>query len=764
MVVFALGSRRMPEDHLQSRVCLGIGFLRTRSFLILGAGISLFFFSKEMTMMIPTREMLQLLPNNNNCEDHHRKQICIQYHEIWKRAKETKKGMVQWNIISADTTANKSENVVLLRSLYQHEVQELVHHLNTCSDWTRVKVVVRVEEQDANLAGWTSQIKHSNLHEDVVLVLSHLGATTTTIDTAANTSGSNENGNHIPSTIISHSQLNGVIQYSTFQNCVIHLSSMISYSTLQNTVIGEHCQIHHCTATATTTTTSNTTHEPPLHEQVAMEISVGAEATGSGRKLYLQPEDTMIQVGQQLRRSSTRPVIHAVSTERLTNIVEESCRISHSRISGIYMHRDTRIQDHCTVSQAILLPDAQIVQGCVVENCILQWNTKITQSNVQNTMIMEASSVGPQSIVHASVLGPDTHVSAGEIHASILGPNTNAHHQSLLIGVLWPLGRGNVGYGANVGSNHTGRLPDQECLAGEGTFWGLSTVVKFPVALAAPYCILAAGSQLSPQRITMPFSLLIDGTIVPGWVLSKSPYTLARSATKFAQRRKAKRHSFYTGWEILRPDTIDACRFARQELAGVAIQKDVYTGRDISGLGNNTMTEKARVTAIQAYTDCCQRYVLLKFLSHMVAMDLDLNAAVNELARVSDMGFAKIRDFSVVEWESFPWEDLSNEKEVTNWALRVLLEEFASSYQGGITEVNIRTWLEHLLVLEEKYAITVYDCKHRDDTRGVSILPGYEASHLCAEDDPVIRQVQNEAQDVRKQVESLLENKVKSKL
>lgn len=31
---------------------------------------------------------------------------------------------------------------------------------------------------------------------------------------------------------------------------------------------------------------------------------------------------------------------------------------------------------------------------------------------------------------------------------------------------LWPEGRGNVAYGANVGSNHTGKLADQEAVPG----------------------------------------------------------------------------------------------------------------------------------------------------------------------------------------------------------------------------------------------------------------------------------------------------------
>ena len=56
-----------------------------------------------------------------------------------------------------------------------------------------------------------------------------------------------------------------------------------------------------------------------------------------------------------------------------------------------------------------------------------------------------------------SVLGPDSGVGAGECLHCLVGPFVGFHHQSLLIATIWPLGRGNVGYGANVGSNHTSR-------------------------------------------------------------------------------------------------------------------------------------------------------------------------------------------------------------------------------------------------------------------------------------------------------------------
>lgn len=74
---------------------------------------------------------------------------------------------------------------------------------------------------------------------------------------------------------------------------------------------------------------------------------------------------------------------------------------------------------------------------------------------------------------------------------------------------IWFEGKGNIGYGANVGSNHTGRLPDQECLPGEGTFFGLGCNIKYPCNLSdSPYSIIASGITMLPQRLTYPFSLV----------------------------------------------------------------------------------------------------------------------------------------------------------------------------------------------------------------------------------------------------------------
>ena len=74
------------------------------------------------------------------------------------------------------------------------------------------------------------------------------------------------------------------------------------------------------------------------------------------------------------------------------------------------------------------------------------------------------------------------------------------HSLPLLLLAIWFEGKGNIGYGANIGSNHTGRLPDQESIPGEGVFFGLGCSIKYPCNLRnAPYSIIASGVVTLPE-------------------------------------------------------------------------------------------------------------------------------------------------------------------------------------------------------------------------------------------------------------------------
>ena len=129
----------------------------------------------------------------------------------------------------------------------------------------------------------------------------------------------------------------------------------------------------------------------------------------------------------------------------------------------------------------------------------------IDGARVEHSGLLKGSGASRSALVKESVLGVGTSVSRGEVIASLVGPGTGFHHEALLISALWPEGRGNVGYGAMVGSNHTGRMPDQEVRPGEGAFFGLGCCVKFPCNFeAAPYTLVAAGLTLLPQRLAQP--------------------------------------------------------------------------------------------------------------------------------------------------------------------------------------------------------------------------------------------------------------------
>ena len=209
----------------------------------------------------------------------------------------------------------------------------------------------------------------------------------------------------------------------------------------------------------------------------SMDIEVGPEA-GGGRVVNVKIESTLVDVCHQFDMDSNGGTIAPLLTLNKDEVTSPSMNIlcPHSSIihtpqtCHVHLLSHASIDSATSVTSAILLPHATIKDGCTVSHAMLQWNATITsQSDARRVYLMERAEVGPHSFTANAIYGPDSHVSGGEVHCTLFGPNANSHHQSLLIGILWPLGRGNVGYGSNVGSNHTGRIPDQETSVGEGT-------------------------------------------------------------------------------------------------------------------------------------------------------------------------------------------------------------------------------------------------------------------------------------------------------
>ena len=240
--------------------------------------------------------------------------------------------------------------------------------------------------------------------------------------------------------------------------------------------------------------------------------------------------------------------------------------------------------ENCAVETATILSshhpgDATTIDGgAFVKDALIQWGSHVSSmACVDRAVMCEHTHVDRHGKLLDSLLGPLSGVSEGEVSSSLVGPLVGFHHQALLIAAMWPEGKGNVGYGANVGSNHTSKAPDQEIRPGEGVFFGLATAIKFPANYqASPYSVIATGVCTLPQKVDFPFSLIntpgesITGLspaineISPGWVLSDSVYTVWRNQHKFEKRCTSKRHPIPT--DVFRLDIVELMVDARQRL------------------------------------------------------------------------------------------------------------------------------------------------------------------------------------------------------
>jgi carbonic anhydrase/acetyltransferase-like protein (isoleucine patch superfamily) len=645
------------------------------------------------------------------------------------------------------------DNNRILRRLLSSEIQTLQGRICRCTctsrDWSKIYLLVNNDNRHSDTSEVLQRLISDTAFDGVVvLVLDEQDG----IPKKQESSLDGGDWEKLPFGIHSNLLISDSILHIV--SCRVHRNTIIS-----NTFIGSHTVVANCGHVSTCST--NLAYGELI-------IDVGPES-GGGRTLVLTAESTMIDVCLQLRNGadSKARTLNVVQPFNKLNILS-SCSIlrDSATIKNVYLHPNSSIHAATSVTNAVLLPDSTIGNSCTASNVLLQWNTSITDnSTISNVLLMEQAHCGPHSVVASTVLGPDVHVSAGEVHASVVGPNTNAHHQSLLIGILWPMGRGNVGYGANVGSNHTGRLPDQEAAVGEGTFWGLSAVIKFPVDLTfSPYSIVAAGANLPPQRVCMPFCLIVGhptgNEIIPGWVLQSSPYTLARSEKKFATRRKAKRHDFYTGWKIFRPEVIEMCKWARHSL-----QMGESSSGSTQGIGPNGLTKRGRSIGIRAYTDCIQHYALkgaLKWILETKHGYSDERMVHMEFSRRANEATVLVDPMKQVDWPIFPWEvQGSNEWE---YQRSLLLEEFpvASPNVEWLIEL-----LQRLVALETSFANRIYKCKKRDDTRGAQTIPGYAAAHFPAESDPVVVEAKSIAKETERTVIEVVDktrSSIRSKL
>lgn len=349
---------------------------------------------------------------------------------------------------------------------------------------------------------------------------------------------------------------------------------------------------------------------------------------------------------------------------------------------------------------------SRISDGSVVRSSALQWGSSVDSlSVVTSSIVGERAAVEKSAKLSSSLLGPDSVHACGEITASLVGPQVAAHHQSLLIAARWPEGCGNVGYGANVGSNHTSRLPDQGIAVGGGVFFGLGCSVKFPCSLEnAPGTVVATGVVMPPQKLEFPFSLVTEATrtgeggppglleLRPGWGIYGNLFSLLRNLGKNSSRRRASRTPPPEG--PAGPGTLHLVLQARDRLRSVS-GKEFYTSADLPGAGACFVTEQSRARALEGY----DLYAAWQIL-HAFAAELRPDECNKALSRVtSPAGLAS------TEFQGRSPRDL------------------LCFYQGVLVRMSG-------MALESRA---------RDFSRGSSTIGDYAEVHLPPEKDPVLQ-------------------------
>lgn len=428
-------------------------------------------------------------------------------------------------------------------------------------------------------------------------------------------------------------------------------------------------------------------------------------------------------------------------------VVSPKARVMHVPCArGVYLGPGALIDGASLLEEcAILSTDgepSEVSSGAIVRRSVVQWGSRVTSGAiVDESAVLERSSVGERARVRQSILGPCASVEMGEMASSLAGPLTAMHHQSLLIGTLWPAGKGNVAAGALVGSNHTSRAPDQEAFLGEGIFLGLGVAIKFPVdLLRAPYTVVAAGLRLEPQRLEFPFSLVREASpnlieraaqfmpkdaqvpkheLIPAWVITENLYMLARAQRKFGQRCRSRRQPVDP--DPMRLEVMEMVRLARDRLR-VVESRELYTGRDIPGLGPNVMTEESRRAAIEGYT----------FLLVYKAL-LALWARARACGPKGDPLAACVPSEGQNSWEFYR---------------SVLGEERKGA--------SVRALLNELVEMQEVFVRRAESSKAKDDARGAQIIEGYAEAHTSASMDKVVTALREDLEVLRRDVEEFL--------
>ena len=366
-----------------------------------------------------------------------------------------------------------------------------------------------------------------------------------------------------------------------------------------------------------------------------------------------------------------------------------------------------------------------IGSGVDLADSVIQWGCSAgSMAIIHGSLLMEYTHAEKHCNIIESIIGPNSAIGEAEITSSLAGPFTTAHHHSLLIAAIWPGGRGNIGYGANAGSNHTSRLPDQEIFPGEGMFFGLGSSIKFPAEYTkSPYTVISTGTVTLPQKVEFPFSLItqqsmiqknispIYNELIPAWMLSDNIYSIVRNESKYRKRNRSRKNDI--DFTIFRPEIIEMMLIARNRLKNVSLLKEFYTESDIDGIGKNYITEENRIKGVDTYTFYIQFYAL-KLLAHRAGKVLSGNSGI-------DINIVYLDDADIKHWIH---------------AMAVLTDE-------GLKDKPLKENLEKLINQNDIFLSSVYSSKEKDYIRGNKIISDYSRYHGPTGEDQFITELKN---------------------
>lgn len=422
-------------------------------------------------------------------------------------------------------------------------------------------------------------------------------------------------------------------------------------------------------------------------------------------------------------------------------VVAAGARITcSSAIKDSFIGSDVRIDGVTLVENCTVLgspgEETSISHGSIVRNSCVQWGCEVTSmAIVESSVLTEHSHVERHGKATSSIVGPNSGIAEGEVTSSLIGPFVGFHHQSMLIAALWPEGKGNIGYGANIGSNHTSRAPDQEIWCGEGLFFGLGANVKFPANYVnSPYSVIATAVVTLPQKVEFPFSLIANpenrppgipepyNELFPGWVLAHNLYAILRNEGKFKKRNKARRTEF--NFKVFRPDTVAKMISARESLRGISVIKESYTSNEVPGAGKNFITEKGRNEGIDTYSFFIQYYAL------------------------QGLGEKLLKDRALKKDPALTCEPVSENSE---WEfVRGIL---ASERFDGLSS---RDNMSSLIRFHEAVMKKTIDSKEKDDIRGRRIIDDYDHINVKAAEDAFIREAGETTKKSIEEIEKLM--------